>query len=100
MATGSGSAPGRGELEGRALVTEMVRQGDIFVPFVKLAKHAANFLTNAALDPNSKIPEYKVCAVRFEKADEGLEAPVRRRGIGAWRKRATSSSSAPPRPRP
>ncbi len=59
----------RGELEGRALVTEMVREGDIFVPFVKLAKHAANFLTNAALDPSSKIPEYKVCAVRIEKAE-------------------------------
>jgi predicted molibdopterin-dependent oxidoreductase YjgC len=37
------------------------------VPFVKLQEHAANFLTNAALDPASRIPEYKVCAVRFEK---------------------------------
>ena len=41
--------------------------GEIFVPFVKLQEHAANFLTNAALDPNSRIPEYKVCAVRLEK---------------------------------
>jgi formate dehydrogenase (NADP+) alpha subunit len=56
----------RGELEGHARLTEAVRPGAIFVPFVKLADSAANFLTNAAFDPASKIPEYKVCAVRVE----------------------------------
>jgi formate dehydrogenase alpha subunit len=56
----------RGELEGHARLTEAVRPGAIFVPFVKLANSAANFLTNAAFDPASKIPEYKVCAVRVE----------------------------------
>ena len=59
----------RGELEGRVTYTEKMRAGEVFVPFVKLQKHAANFLTNAALDPNSKIPEYKVCAVRIEKLE-------------------------------
>ena len=44
-----------------------MRAGEVFVPFVKLRDHAANFLTNSAFDPNSKIPEYKVCAVRIEK---------------------------------
>jgi assimilatory nitrate reductase catalytic subunit len=39
----------------------------VFVPFVKLEASAANFLTNAAFDPSSKIPEYKVCAVRLER---------------------------------
>ena len=48
-------------------MTEAVRPGAIFVPFVKLADSAANVLTNAALDPGSKIPEYKVCAVRVER---------------------------------
>jgi assimilatory nitrate reductase catalytic subunit len=57
----------RGELTGYAHVTEAVRPGAIFVPFVKLADSAANFLTNPALDPGSKIPEYKVCAVRVER---------------------------------
>ncbi len=56
----------RGELDAVALLTEAVRPGAIFVPFVKLADSAANFLTNAAFDPTSKIPEYKVCAVRLE----------------------------------
>jgi formate dehydrogenase alpha subunit len=57
----------RGELDGYARVTEAVRAGAVFVPFVKLADSAANFLTNAACDPASKIPEYKVCAVRVER---------------------------------
>jgi len=30
------------------------------------ADSAANFLTNPALDPQAKIPEFKVCAVRVE----------------------------------
>lgn len=59
----------RGELEARAIYTEKMRAGEVFVPFVKLQEHAANFLTNSALDPNSKIPEYKVCAARLEKID-------------------------------
>jgi assimilatory nitrate reductase catalytic subunit len=59
----------RGELTGYANVTEAVRAGAIFVPFVKLADSAANFLTNSAFDPSSKIPEYKVCAVRIERVE-------------------------------
>jgi formate dehydrogenase alpha subunit len=58
----------RGELIGYAQVTEAVKPGAVFVPFVKLGESAANFLTNAAFDPSSKIPEYKVCAVRIERA--------------------------------
>jgi formate dehydrogenase major subunit len=57
----------RGELTGYAHVTEAVRAGAVFVPFVKLADSAANFLTNSAFDPSSKIPEYKVCAVAVER---------------------------------
>ena len=56
----------RGELTGDARVCSDVRPGAIFVPFVKLQDSAANFLTNAAFDPVSKIPEYKVCAVKVE----------------------------------
>ena len=57
----------RGMIEGRVSYSDKMRSGEIFVPFVKLQEHAVNFLTNAALDPNSRIPEYKVCAVRLEK---------------------------------
>ena len=79
----------RGELEGRATYTEKMRPGEVFVPFVKLQEHAANFLTNAAFDPNSKIPEYKVCAVRMEKVgDEEVDSKV-----GAHVSRSRSDSS-------
>ena len=64
----------RGDLEGRATYTDNQRAGEVFVPFVKLKEHAANYLTNAALDPTSRIPEYKVCAVRIEKIDASEEA--------------------------
>ena len=57
----------RGEMTAQALLTEAVARKEIFVPFVKLAESAANFLTNAAYDPKSKIPEFKVCAVRIDK---------------------------------
>ncbi len=60
----------RGVLEGRVLYTDKMRPGEVFVPFVKLQEHAANFLTTDALDPFSGIPEYKVCAVRIEKVEE------------------------------
>ena len=69
----------RGDLEGRASYTEKMRAGEIFVPFVKLKDHAANFLTNSAFDPDSKIPEYKVCAVRIEKIDPDRDASKRRK---------------------
>jgi formate dehydrogenase alpha subunit len=62
----------RGDLDGFVRLTEAVRPGAIFIPFVKLADSAANFLTNSACDPASKIPEYKVCAVRLEP----LRAPA------------------------
>jgi formate dehydrogenase major subunit len=56
----------RGEIEVKAWVTDRVKQGTIFMPF-HYAEAAANVLTNAALDPIGKIPEYKVCAVKIEK---------------------------------
>jgi len=62
----------RGNLEAFARLTEAVRPGAIFVPFVKLADSAANFLTNSAHDPSSKIPEYKVCAVRIEAVSKAV----------------------------
>lgn len=56
----------RGEIETSALVTEKVKQGSVFVPF-HFSEAAANVLTNPAVDPVAKIPEYKVCAVKIEK---------------------------------
>jgi formate dehydrogenase alpha subunit len=56
----------RGEIETRAWITRRVPPGVVFIPF-HFAEAAANVLTNPALDPVAKIPEYKVGAVRIEK---------------------------------
>jgi formate dehydrogenase major subunit/formate dehydrogenase alpha subunit len=57
----------RGEIEAKARISGKAVKGTIFIPF-HYAKAAANKLTNAVLDPTAKIPEFKVCAVRIEKA--------------------------------
>ncbi len=57
----------RGQLTARALVSTKAFPGTIFIPF-HYYEAAVNKLTIAALDPESKIPEYKVCAVKIEKA--------------------------------
>ncbi|MGA7827286.1 MAG: formate dehydrogenase subunit alpha [Geobacteraceae bacterium] len=58
----------RGEVTTTARVTRTIKAGVLFMPF-HFAEGAANMLTNPALDPVSKIPEYKVCAVRIEPFD-------------------------------
>jgi len=57
----------RGSIMVRALVTPRVRPGVVFIP-LHYAENAANRLTNAALDPLTKTPEYKVCAVNLAKS--------------------------------
>src|SRR5262249_15744228 len=51
-------------------VTPTIREDTIFIPFHWGGEQSANALTNAALDPTSKMPEFKVCAVRIEKFTE------------------------------
>ena len=57
----------RGEIEAPARVSNKVKPGLLFVPF-HFVESPANVLTNSAFDPIAKIPEYKVCAVKIEKA--------------------------------
>ncbi len=57
----------RGAIEAWVRITDRVEPGVVFIPF-HFAEAAANVLTNPALDPKAKIPEYKVCAVRIEPA--------------------------------
>ncbi len=58
----------RGSMEGEALVTERVPPGMVFANFHFPGEQNVNLVTNNALDPTAKIPEYKVCAVRVEPA--------------------------------
>ena len=55
----------RGRIRLAARVTETVPEKTLFIPF-HFAEAAANELTLRTLDPKSKIPELKVCAVRIE----------------------------------
>jgi len=57
----------RGSIELVADISERCDQGVLFIPF-HYSEAAVNRLTNTALDPVAKIPEFKVCAVRVEKA--------------------------------
>jgi len=57
----------RGEITARVEVTTRIGRGVVFMPF-HYVEASANMLTNPATDPIAGIPEYKVCAVKVEKA--------------------------------
>ncbi|MBA7668369.1 Formate dehydrogenase H [subsurface metagenome] len=56
----------RGKVKTKVKVTERTDKRAVFMSF-HFAESAANFLTNDALDPVAKIPEYKVSAVKIER---------------------------------
>ena len=59
----------RGEAVFRTRYDTGMRMDTLFVPFHWGGGSCANLLTNPALDPVSRIPEFKVCAARIEKLD-------------------------------
>ena len=63
----------RGAIELKARVDGAIPRGMVFVPFCYV-EAAANLLTNPALDPVGKIPEFKYCAARVEKAESQAAA--------------------------
>ncbi|MCZ6626890.1 MAG: molybdopterin-dependent oxidoreductase, partial [SAR324 cluster bacterium] len=58
----------RGEIMLKARVGERSSPGSVFIP-MHFREAAANVLTNPAVDPLGKIPEYKYCAVRVTPVD-------------------------------
>jgi formate dehydrogenase alpha subunit len=70
----------RGEIVVTAQVTGRIEPGLLFGTFHFMDANI-NFLTNSALDPGAKIPEYKVCAVRLEAVaespvEDGVDRPA------------------------
>jgi assimilatory nitrate reductase catalytic subunit len=63
----------RGDCTLRAMVVTTIRPDTVFIPYHWAGRKSANQLTIAAQDPISKIPEYKVCAVRVRKAEGAPE---------------------------
>jgi assimilatory nitrate reductase catalytic subunit len=77
----------RGEGVFPVLIVRTIRPDTIFIPYHWGEQLAANQLTNPALDPTSKIPEYKACAARVERI-HSCELPI----LGRARKGAEHSS--------
>ncbi|WP_030326961.1 molybdopterin oxidoreductase family protein [Streptomyces flavochromogenes] len=58
----------RGRAVAPARITTAIRPDTVFMPFHWAGEGRANTLVNPALDPVSRMPEFKVCAVRLERA--------------------------------
>ena len=73
----------RGDITVPAQIVASIRPDTIFIPYHWPGKKSANQITNRALDPISKIPEYKVCACKVEKvaAAPGLKKNL---ASGQW----------------
>ncbi|MFJ9536729.1 molybdopterin oxidoreductase family protein [Streptomyces sp. NPDC101225] len=56
----------RGRAVAPARITTSIRPDTVFMPFHWPGEGRANTLTNPALDPTSRMPEFKACAVRLE----------------------------------
>jgi assimilatory nitrate reductase catalytic subunit len=67
----------RGNCTLRAQVVKTIRPDTIFIPYHWPGQRSVNQLTIAAQDPISKIPEYKVCAVKIKKAAAAPEYATR-----------------------
>jgi len=63
----------RGEVELNSRQDDAIPDGVVFIPFA-FVEAAANILTNPALDPFGKIPEFKFCAARVEPVARQLAA--------------------------
>ncbi|GAA2351206.1 molybdopterin oxidoreductase family protein [Streptomyces carpaticus] len=59
----------RGRAVAPARISTAIRPDTVFMPFHWPGEGRANTLTNPALDPASRMPEFKVCAVRVERAE-------------------------------
>jgi assimilatory nitrate reductase catalytic subunit len=60
----------RGEAAYKVKVTEAIRKDTVFVPYHWGHDKSINLLTIAALDPMSRMPEFKACAAQIEKLEK------------------------------
>jgi assimilatory nitrate reductase catalytic subunit len=65
----------RGTVTARVRCVPSLRLDTVFLPFHFPGDGAANILTNPALDPTSRMPEFKVCAVRLAPARKADPLP-------------------------
>lgn len=84
----------RAAAEFPAQIVETIREDTVFVPYHWAGSQSINQLTSGHLDPVSKIPEFKVCAVRLESTGNFAPVPVRDPV------QATGGSPSHPAPKP
>jgi assimilatory nitrate reductase catalytic subunit len=70
----------RGQARMRARLTSTIRPDTVFAPFHWGGEQTINDLTNPVLDPASRMPEFKVCAVAIEAATTGSSPSLRSPG--------------------
>jgi formate dehydrogenase alpha subunit len=75
----------RGTIKAKAKITKVVPPGLVSMTF-HYGEARANILTNRALDPIAKIPEFKVCAVKIEREESAyISKDYLRWGVGKRR---------------
>ena len=63
----------RGEMTLPAHVVATIRPDTVFIPYHWPGSQAANQLTKRVVDPTSKMPEFKVAAVRVAPAGQRVD---------------------------
>jgi len=71
----------RAQMDVKALVVPTIRPDTVFIPYHWGHRLAANQLTNPAVDPTVKIPEYKACACAVERISVTLTAAASDNGV-------------------
>jgi assimilatory nitrate reductase catalytic subunit len=72
----------RGRMRARVRFVPSIRWDVVFLPFHFPGVQRANLVTNPALDPTSRMPEFKTCAVRLSAADESDDGAGGTDGVG------------------
>ncbi|WP_209509525.1 MULTISPECIES: formate dehydrogenase subunit alpha [unclassified Ruegeria] len=63
----------RGSIEIMVRADRAIAEDMVFIPFAYV-EAAANMLTNSAIDPYGKIPEFKFSAIKVEKIEDAIAA--------------------------
>ncbi|MCP3774039.1 molybdopterin oxidoreductase family protein [Paenibacillus sp. MZ04-78.2] len=66
----------RGEAYFKVKIIEAIRKDTVFVPYHFGHEQSINLLTIAALDPMSRMPEFKACAAQIEKLADGTKGAL------------------------
>jgi assimilatory nitrate reductase catalytic subunit len=84
----------RGAANFRTVITTDIRPDVVFLPFHWGGASAANALTNPALDPHSRMPAFKVCAVAVQRIGSPDDSPAELISLRARRRPSRTGDHA------